>query len=318
MKTRRHRMLGCECLEDRTCQSGIVHPAQIHHAASAAQQVRGQAAMQLLELQASYAALASPSPFAQSIPVSELIFTHSGPTLSPVVSPQVLANTPIAKTDPLTLSSLAQYSQQAAAKQQNVVFLGDSIGYQFANGDGAAVWNQQLAPLGAVNYSVIGSTTYNMLYQLESGNELANSPKVAVLQVGTDDLGYQMSVSETVQGIEADIHMISQLSPRTKILLLGVFPSNGATSWIRTDEQQVNAQLAGLANGSTIRFANPGFAYVAPDGSISADTSDTVHPTAAGYGVVANVIVPVLDQMLGIHTAAAAAWAHAASLRARS
>lgn len=275
----RHRTpLGWDRLEDRTCRSAT--------------------------------ATAIPTallPYADSIPVADFRITPSGLVPGRGVTTQQIAATAIAKSDPLSVELTNEYRAEAASTSWNAVFLGDSIGYSFSHGAGAASWGARLAPLGVANFSLIGSTTNNVLYQVKYGGVLARAPRVAIIEAGIDNLGDGETVPDVIKGVQTDIQAIRRVSPRTKVLVLGLFPSNTPDTWLRADELEADAQLARLANGKTVRYANPGFAYVAPDGSIAADTSDSVHPNAAGYAVVADVIVPVLEPMLGVNADAVAA-----------
>src|SRR5262245_2325943 len=72
-----------------------------------------------------------------------------------------------------------RYAQLDAAPRTDpqVVFLGDSIFDEFANGPGAAVWNAQLAPLHAADYAIGASMTQNLLWQIQQGQMDGLSPR---------------------------------------------------------------------------------------------------------------------------------------------
>src|SRR5262249_10548638 len=89
---------------------------------------------------------------------------------------------------------------------------------------GAGVWQSTMAPLGAADFGMQGNTTENVLWQVATG-ELVSQPKVVVLQIGTNNLGMLGgSPAATAQGIAVDVAVIHAASPRSQILLMGVFP----------------------------------------------------------------------------------------------
>src|SRR5262249_5793633 len=125
-----------------------------------------------------------------------------------------------------------RYAQLDAAPRTDpqVVFLGDSIFDEFANGPGAAVWNAQLAPLHAVDYAIGASMTQNPLWQIQQGQLDGLSPRAVVLLIGTNNLGWDVQTPENVvQGITAVVAAIQAKQPQAQILLLGILP-RGALS----------------------------------------------------------------------------------------
>src|SRR5262245_55175349 len=51
----------------------------------------------------------------------------------------------------------------------SVVFVGDSISFGYAFGEGAPVWAAFMAPLGMADYGIPGQTTQSLLFQLSLG-----------------------------------------------------------------------------------------------------------------------------------------------------
>jgi lysophospholipase L1-like esterase len=283
MNSRRpRRCLAWDHLEDRLCQSsGASHHVVATTAIPTPAVIRMDEAIQAQLFASNNALLVSEG----QAPVSL--------TASTTPTPQY--NTPI------NISDLWQYEAEAATQNPNIIFLGDSITWRFANPPGQPSWNQDIAPLGALPFGVQGDTTENLLWREENG-DLASHPKVAVVDIGLNNLsspgGYE-SISETVTGVKAVVETIRVLSPQTKILLLGVFPTGSPTNWLRGLEYATNLQLARMANGNTIRFSNPGWKMVGPDGSLGANLwYDNFHPSAQGYAVVGAALTPVLEQML--------------------
>jgi lysophospholipase L1-like esterase len=214
------------------------------------------------------------------------------------------ADQPVEHLDP---ASVAEHSIDLAAvasgQASNIVFLGDSITQFFQQKAGASVWSSRIAPLGAADLGVAGDTTNNLLWRLENG-ELAGQPRVAVLMIGTNNLGYLgESVDQTVAGIEADIAAIHSISPGTEILLNGIFPRGLPTDQLRAEVLEVNAQLANLAGSLGVIYSNPGANLATADGSIAPNVlTDLLHPDASGYEIWANGDVDTIREMLSTST----------------
>lgn len=196
---------------------------------------------------------------------------------------------------------LKHYQNIQTAKQGNfdVAFLGDSITDHWRD-TGLGIWNQYFAPLKAVNFGIVGDGTQQLLYRLQTGEIGPFPPKVAVLMIGTNNLAASGPL-KTVAGIYANVDLLRQRWPATKVLVVSVLPrGNGSASDpIRGDINYVNSQLAELDDGSNVRFLNISGQYVNPDGTIRTDLlPDLLHPNASGYGVWAQTMYPLLLGMM--------------------
>jgi lysophospholipase L1-like esterase len=213
------------------------------------------------------------------------------------------ANQPIERFDPVALTERAiDLATVQAGQASNVVFLGDSITQFLQQGAGASVWSSQIAPLGAADLGVGGDTTNNLLWRIENG-ELAGQPKVAVLLIGTNNLGFGESAAQTVAGIEADIAAIHTISPRTEVLLNGIFPRGLPTDPLRAEILEVNADLSSSATSLGVLYTDPGVNLVTTGGSVAPNTlPDLLHPDESGYEIWANGILGTVQEMLATTT----------------
>jgi lysophospholipase L1-like esterase len=222
------------------------------------------------------------------------------PSQAAVTVPTVV---PVERLDAYAQPRHAQDLQQAAQGTANVVFLGDSItdfwGDSTRAGVGQAVWNQAIAPLGAANFGVSGDTAENLLWRVENG-ELAGQPKVVVVEIGTNDLGLGDSVAQTTAAVTAVVSAIRAASPQSTILLQGIFPrGHGLSDPLTQEALVVNASLAKLADGTHVDYIDPGANFLTPLGTLSPGLFlDRLHPSARGYQVWANAIVPTLNSLL--------------------
>src|SRR3984885_3157381 len=96
----------------------------------------------------------------------------------------------------------------------------------------------------AVNLGFKGDTTASLLWRIRNGEVSGITPKAAVLLIGANNLGHvHWSAEDTVTGIDTIIDELHKRLPATKILLLGVLPSE-RSAWITETTVQINRMLA--------------------------------------------------------------------------
>ena len=69
----------------------------------------------------------------------------------------------------------------------DLLLIGDSITHNFDNAAYKAVWEQFFAPRNAIGLGYSGGRTENTLWNLANGELEGQSPKVAVLLIGTNN-----------------------------------------------------------------------------------------------------------------------------------
>jgi lysophospholipase L1-like esterase len=197
---------------------------------------------------------------------------------------------------------------QARQGGEDVLFLGDSITYFWGDpAHGAAAWRAGLEPLGAVGFGIPGDQTQNLLWRLQNG-ELDGRPKVAVVMIGVNDLGHGQSPADTATGIAAVVDTIRAESPQTKVLLLSLLPAGGTDSFLNPGIARVNAMIAGLDDGRDVRFLDVASRFLGPDGDAAPGLlADGLHPSAAGYSVLADALTGPIEDLLAPRTEAAPA-----------
>jgi lysophospholipase L1-like esterase len=216
------------------------------------------------------------------------------------------AATPAQRLDPGAVEAhSANVAMADSGGASNVVFFGDSIMARWHNVSypGLAVWNAEIAPLSVADFGVDGDRTQNLIWRMQNG-ELDGQPKVAVVLIGTNNLlnaAGDESPDETVAGITAVVQTIRNLSPQTKVLLLGLLPRSTPGDPVRGEVQQVNGQIAGLQDGTNVFYGDLGSLFLGPDGSIPTDLlPDGIHPSLEGYQLMADYLVGPLSVLLGL------------------
>ncbi len=182
-----------------------------------------------------------------------------------------------------------------------VVFIGDSISWQYAYGQGISVWETYMAPLGMANYGVSGQTTQSLLFQITEGQLVGIFPAVVVLDIGGNNLLQGDSPLDTAAGVVTNVVMIHQYQPQAQVLVLGVLPGmQSPNDPYRHEGAQTNQYVSQMLNSdSHATFLDFGSIYLQPDGTISTDMMfDYIHPTEQGYMDLTNALLPIIEQYL--------------------
>lgn len=182
-----------------------------------------------------------------------------------------------------------------------VVFLGDSITWNYAFGSGASVWNRYMAPLGAADYGVSGQTTQSLLYQLGLGQLTGSHASMVVLTIGTNDLVQGTPPLLTAAGIVADVDAIHFYLPQTKVLVLGAPPASAAPGDpLRVAINQTNSTLSNLLAGDPhATYLNIAPALEKPDGTIPTSVMpDGIHLSDVGFLYLTSAIYPTVYQAI--------------------
>lgn len=193
-------------------------------------------------------------------------------------------------------------NRKAKEEKWEVVFMGDSI-TQGWEGAGKEVWKQYYGDRHAGNLGISGDRTEHLAWRLINGNLEGQTPKVAVVMIGTNNLGNTKHSPEAViKGIEKVVATIREQTPSTQILLLGVFPrGEQPDNPFRAQIKQVNDSIRKLADeeDSHVHFLDIASAFLEEDGSLSKKVMpDFLHLSPAGYERWAMAIEPSLEKLL--------------------
>lgn len=210
--------------------------------------------------------------------------------------------TPIPRTESAAKQRFEEFNERAKASagKAQVIFIGDSI-TQGWEGSGQEVWAKYYAPRRALNLGIGSDHTQHVLWRLDHGNLEGLKPKVAVVLIGVNNLPDETNTPRMVlAGVTAVVQKLREKLPRTKILLLGIFPFREDFDPQRGRALQVNQALRKLDDGKWVHFLDFGHLFIQPDGTISkAMMPDYVHLTPNGYRLWAEAMEPKLAQLLG-------------------
>lgn len=182
----------------------------------------------------------------------------------------------------------------------DLIFIGDSITQSWED-SGKEVWQKYYGSRRAANIGISGDKTQNVLWRFEHGNIDGISPKVAVIMIGTNNSNAdEYTAQEIGDGIIAVCNKVREKLPKTKILLLAIFP-RGQTPSAQRDKIAKASEIASkIADGKRIHYLDIGEKFLQQDKSISADIMpDYLHLSPKGYQIWAEAIEPKLVELMG-------------------
>ena len=189
------------------------------------------------------------------------------------------------------------FLKRAKAGEIGVLFLGDSI-TQGWSGNGKEVWAKTYSNYDPANFGIGGDQTQHVLWRMDNGELDGISPKVVVLMIGTNNIGYR--AEDIVRADTKIVRELHQKLPDTKVLLLGIFPrAHLSTDVARAKIKIVNGELAKLDDGKSTRYLDIGDKFLDQDGMLNKDIMpDFLHPNAKGYQIWADAMQSLLDEMM--------------------
>ncbi|HEX3982462.1 MAG TPA: GDSL-type esterase/lipase family protein [Acidisoma sp.] len=238
-----------------------------------------------------------------------------------------LAVAPISRTDlPWWRERFDRSLERTQQGHVDLIWLGDSItqNWELAGPEPFAnyrpVWNRFYGDRAAVNMGFRGDTTANVIWRLEHGEVAGLNPKALVLLIGANNFGrVHWDAEKSLAGIDSIIHILRHKLPNTRILLLGVLPSE-RSPWITENTDTLNGLLATeYRNRPYVTFMNVGRLfyrggqlnrglYLDPHEALLARheaglttatvSSVALHPDAQGMALIAEAIEPALHRLM--------------------
>lgn len=205
--------------------------------------------------------------------------------------------TPVPRTEQEEKWVSNHEARVAAAKKGDidVILIGDSITHYSG---GCQPYQRHFGARKTLNLGQGGDRTQNVLWRLQNGEVEGIQPKVAMLMIGTNNVGRGESPEDTVLGIKAVLAELKQRLPNTKVVLCSILPRGGA---IMDPIGKVNAQLPALADGKQVVHVDLTNDFLNPDGSLKESLfgGDKVHISVDGYRVWFEKTEPLIAAALG-------------------
>ncbi len=198
------------------------------------------------------------------------------------------------------------FVQETKAKKDNVdlLFLGDSItdGWR---GKGKPTWDKFFAPRNALNLGLSGDRTQHVLWRLQNGEVDGLKPKVTVLLIGINNTPNEANgtprntAPEIVEGVTAVVKEIQTRLPKTKVLLLAVFPYKQKGDPMRDKVAEINKGISKLGKKKRVTFLDISQKFLEPDGTLPTEVMpDLLHPNEKGYQIWADAMEPTLAKLM--------------------
>jgi beta-glucosidase len=190
------------------------------------------------------------------------------------------------------------FNKRVAQGKVDLVFIGDSI-TQGWEGSGKDVWAKYYANRNTVNLGIGGDRTQHVIWRLDNGNLKNITPKAAVIMIGTNNSGSNTS-AEIADGVKVIVEQIRKMSPKTKILVLGVFPRGTNNDDARRKVNQgANAIFKNLADSKHVHYLDIGAHFLTDDGTLTREIMpDLLHLSPKGYLIWAESIEKPLVDLL--------------------
>lgn len=186
----------------------------------------------------------------------------------------------------------------------DLLMVGDSIVFRWSR-VGRPVWDEFYGDRNAVNIGSSGDRTYHMLWHFQNGGldgMQDHNPKVVVVMIGTNNRGEpEKNGADTAYGILALLKEIHAKLPKSKILLLAIFPRGNTPDDVgRVRNDQINGIIKTYADGETVHWLDIGDTFLNDDGTLNRELMpDTLHPGVEGFRAWARAMDPTLRRLLG-------------------
>jgi beta-glucosidase len=208
-------------------------------------------------------------------------------------------NTPYLN-NPKLLTECAAQLAEFNNKPCDIIFIGDSIAAGW-RGAGKDIWEQDYAPHNALNFSISGDKTQNVLWRLNNMDIQNLKPKVAVILIGGNNT--ENNPHEIADGIKAVLANTQEAFPGVKIILVSIIPNERDHDKM----MQVDSLIKNDADDSTVYYLDlvplmPEVTTATPDGKTDTNFKglgpDHIHPDTSGYQIWANTMEPILSKLL--------------------
>jgi lysophospholipase L1-like esterase len=228
----------------------------------------------------------------------------------------VLAATPLSRMDlPWWRARHEAKLDELRKGHVDLVFLGDSITQDWEKHgppdwqDYAPIWQRFYGDREAINLGFTGDATAHLLWRIENGETAGIAPKVAVVLIGANNFGrLHWSAEDTIAGVDAIVAELRRRLPRTRLLLLGILPSD-RSAWVTESTAVVNRALAARYGhaGNDVTYLDVGHVFM-KDGRLNRDLffdpkmtppHAALHPSPEGQALMAEAIEPTLAALLG-------------------
>ncbi len=192
-------------------------------------------------------------------------------------------------------------AQRKLMKQVELLMVGDSITHSWENG-GQQVWDKYYANRKALNIGFSGDRTEHVIWRFQNGAIDDINPKLAVVMIGTNNTGHRKEKPEhTALGIKRIIDELALRLPKTKVLLLGIFPrGNDNNDELRKINLAINEIIKGYADDKNVWYLDISNKFLEKGNILPKSIMpDLLHPNQKGYQIWADAMEPMIVKLMG-------------------
>ena len=221
------------------------------------------------------------------------------------------ADQPAPRKDANSQTAHEQLLAKANQGGIDVYFEGDSITRRWGATDYPELlenWKKNFFGWNAADFGWGADRVENILWRLENGELDRVNPKVIVLLAGTNNVGSRVppggidsAAADVTKGLQTVVRVMQEKAPNAVIIVMGIFPRNDNMA-VMPEIDQINANLAAIADGRKVRYLNINGQLAGPDGTLRdgmMNDRDKLHPQLKGYQVWADALKPILTELLG-------------------
>src|SRR5207244_7424354 len=99
----------------------------------------------------------------------------------------------------------------------------------------------------------------HMLWRIENGELDGVTPKIIVIEAGTNNVGAQPGgeekIADITRGMRALVDLCRRKAPNAVIVVTGIFPRNDNMAVV-PEIVRINENIARFADGKTVRYIN--------------------------------------------------------------
>ena len=234
--------------------------------------------------------------------VLKTFLESKGEITSPATNPAAI---PVAGYSP---DRHAEKLALVAKEKFDLILIGNSITNNFEKPEYQPVWKQFFEPRKAVNLGYSGYRTENLLWNIQHGELEGQSPKVIIVEIGTnnvDEKNYptRHTAGQLAGGIEAIVKLLREKCPDSKVIVMRCFPGcyggPNPTSH-RAILERASDLVSRLADGKHVFYCDVNHVFLNMDGSINHEMMpDWLHPSPEGAKRWAQAMEPLLSELMG-------------------
>lgn len=201
----------------------------------------------------------------------------------------------------------ARIVKQVKNRKYDLLFIGNSITNNWEKPGYQAVWEKYFGSRNAANLGFSGYRTENIIWNIQNEELEGQSPKVIILEIGTnniDEKNYptRHTAGQLAGGIEEIIKILRKKCPDSKIIVPRCFPGcyggSNPTSHRRILERASDI-VSHLGDNKHIFYRDVNHVFLNMDGSIRQELMpDWLHPNPEGAELWARAMEPLLSKLM--------------------